>query len=250
MVNKFFALASLTALTGVVVAAASTTAGCSSTEVINVPFDSGVRDATVDRKLGDNEEPPVLTCMVAGKLDATTVDYKPARVIPGACTEASIKTIEDLVASKPDGVPFSDVKTALQQQSATCAACVFAEETDHWAPVVEKSGKVFMNLGGCIEIVSGNVNCGKAWHQFDTCTNFGCQDCTSDSDLNQCYSDIIAAGAPCADAADNLRTVCGSGLRDYLNACYPDNQLTIVGPIRYQCINGNPDGGTKDAGKD
>src|SRR5262245_6855270 len=137
MVNKFFALASLMALTGVVVAAASTTAGCSSTEVINVPFDGRAPDATTDRRsIGDNEEPEVLTCMVQGKLDATTVEYKPALVKPGACSAVETKLIEDLVAAKPDGVAFSDVKTALQQKNPTCAACVFAEETDHWAPIV------------------------------------------------------------------------------------------------------------------
>jgi hypothetical protein len=247
MVNKLFALASVSALSGVVVAASAS--GCSSTQVITEQVDSG-HDARA--AIGDNEEPVAPQCMVDQVLDATSVPYLPARVEPGSCTLQVIKTLEDLVANKPDGLPFSDVKKAIQGYDPTygpkCAACVFAAATDHWAPIVEDGSNVIVNTGGCMEVVSGNTACGKAWQQFDTCTNYGCQNCSSDADKQNCYGAVGAPGGPCEAATTAVKSACGSNLVNYVNTCYPDGELTIAGPIKKQCIEGTPT--ASDAGQD
>jgi hypothetical protein len=242
MGNKLFALASVSALSGLV--AATSASGCSSTEVITQSGDGG-RDARNDR-LGDQEEPLADTCMADQLLDHTTVGYKAAAVNPGKCTLGAIKVLEDLVKSKPGGVPFGDVKKALEGHDATCAKCVFAEETDKWAPIVEKAGKVIVNVGGCIEVVSGKTACGKAWQQFDTCTNFGCKDCTTDAEQTECFKSVGAKGGPCEAATRDLQAACGTDLLDYVDTCYPDGELTIAGPIKKQCIEGT----VSDAGSD
>jgi hypothetical protein len=245
MANKLFALASVSALAGLVVATSAS--GCSSTEVITQPIEAGAREATAPN--GDAEEPPVSTCMVDQPLDATTVPYEPAAVHPGACPLQIIKVLEDLVASKPDGVPFSDVKTAIQNYDTTnktsCAPCVFAADGDHWSPIVEKGGSIIVNTGGCMEVVSGKQACGQAWQQFDTCTNYGCKDCTTDAEKSDCYKAVGAKGGPCESATAAVTSACGASLLDYVDTCYPDGELTIAGPIKKQCIEGT---GSPDAG--
>jgi hypothetical protein len=256
MVNKWFALASVSALSALV-AAAATTAGCSSTEVQNVPFDAGHDSALADRHIGDNEEPPVVTCMVQTILDATQLPYKPAAVQKGACTEHAIGTINDFVAANPNGASFTDVKKEIAaKESQACADCVLALDDDTkttWAPfVLNADGTAISNTGGCFEVLSGSTACGKTWFQLDKCQNTACKACTTAADQDACFGDSIAAGAACGNAADAVRSACGSNLATYIKTCYPDSaKLDNEGSIRAQCITGGSgvvDSGVADTG--
>src|SRR5262249_10767901 len=145
---------------------------------------------------------------------------------------------------------FADVKKAIQAYDPTfgptCAACVFAtaEQTPgHWAPVVEDGDKIIVNVGGCMEVVSGKVDCGKAWQQFDTCTEYGCMNCKTDAEKQDCYGVVGGSGGPCEAATAAVKSACGANLVDYVDACSPNGELTIAGPIKKQCIEGTTDGG-------
>jgi hypothetical protein len=249
MSKKLFALASVSALGGLV--SATSSSGCSSTEVITVQSDAA-RDVVSDRRIGDQEEPDIDTCMLgAGReteqLDHTEVAYKSPAVTAGACSEQAIKDIETFIGTQPS-VLFADLKAELVKKAGdACAKCVFAAETDKWAPIVEDaSGKVIdVNLGGCIELVSGSAACGKAYQQFDTCTTFGCSECTVTAEKAQCQKDIVSPGGPCEAAGDDLIGACTNKIVDYVGECYPAGSLLIAGPIRKQCITGSTivDGG-------
>jgi hypothetical protein len=249
MVKKLFAVASVTALTGLV--STATVAGCSSDpEVRDTPSDGG-QDATPDGNpppvppVDSGPEPPG-TCMVSDPIDATKGPYKSPRIKEGACDTGAVKLIEDLVASNKDAT-LDELKVALADYSTECAACVFAEEGDTWAPVVESGGKiVLLNSGGCIEIVSGKADCGRTSQQWINCIDVACSECPAE-EKEECDRDAQQVGGPCREARAAVAAACGSNnIEGYLDTCFNDGEITILGAVRTQCIGT----GVKDAGGD
>src|SRR5262245_6266904 len=104
MVKKLFALASVSALGGLV--AAVNAAGCSSTEVV---AGDGGSDAKTDRKIGDSEDDGSLVCYVEDPIEATKYKYSPAAVKPGACTAQDVQNIIDYVKNNAQAT-FTDLQ--------------------------------------------------------------------------------------------------------------------------------------------
>lgn len=254
MVKKLFALASISALTGLVSAAG--VAGCSS-DTTTTPGDDKSKDggSTPRREAGgpvgddddDDDDDDVKACYSDDPIDTSKVEYKPPRIALNACKEDSaavMKTISDFVSSNEEAT-FKDLRDELEaKHDKACADCIFAPEGDTWAPIVFDGEKGFINQGGCVEIVSGKESCGHAYTKWSLCIDTACKDCSDQAEAKECSQEVQLTA--CKDAADELFAECGNNVQAFLNAC------PIQGAIKAQCAEGfaKPDSGTVDSGKD
>lgn len=244
MIKKAFALASITALTGMVVAIAA--AGCSSNDAVTPVEDAGSEpDVRKPPPSGDDDDDDAGDdkCYDEKALDVSGERYQPPRVQPGACTENVLQVIDELAAKQ--GATFDELKAAIvAKESATCAECVFGEDGDTWAPVIEKDGKaIAVNGGGCVGLVSEKADCGKAYYHWDLCVNVTCSQCTG-TEASSCVQE--AQSTACESATAALVAACGGTeveVNKHLSACFKPGEVTVKGPIREQCIKG----GEKDA---
>lgn len=208
MFKKVFALASVTALTGLVASVAAS--GCSSTTSVSGDEAGTVTEAGTDARkpveAGPEEEAGPSTCPTTDPIDATTAPWNPPQALPGSCTE---KMITDLVAfvDANKSTPYADLKK--QITDPTCAACLFVKDGPKWGAFVEKADGSFLrnNFGGCVAVTSGKEACGKAFSQFDDCLSVACQDCADDAATTKCNT--AAGKGACKDAAAAFVTECG-----------------------------------------
>ncbi len=251
MVKRILALASVSALTGLVSAVAA--AGCSSNDpeqktsleagAPGLPEGGakGEGGSSSSSSGGDNgDDPPA--CMETGTIDATKFPYATAKKAPNAC---SAKELDDLAkyftnkAQNTEDISIADWKKSVGD---TCAKCVFSDSTAaEWSPILVKGDKLDnVNRGGCIEIASGKRSCGEAYQRVAECRLAACVDtCKEAKAFTQCLQDVegIFSG-PCKGAYDTLQKECGNDLSKYEAACR-GNAYTFEGPVRVQCINGN-----------
>lgn len=205
MFKKMFALASVTALTGLVAAVAAS--GCSSTTSVSDEGGTTVSeagDAKVPKEAGPEEEAGPATCPTTDPIDATTAPWKPPAASPGACSEQQILDLVKFDANKQTA--YADLKK--QVTDATCAKCLFVKDDTTWGPFVEKADGSFLrnNFGGCVAVTSGKEACGKAFSQFDDCLDFACQDCADDAATSKCKS--AAGKGACKDGAATFVKEC------------------------------------------
>jgi hypothetical protein len=220
MIKKMFALASVTALTGLVAAVAAS--GCSSTTTET----SNEAGPVVSNEAGDakkpvpeaGEEPDADmtggTCPTTDPIDATTAPWKAPTPPKVACTE---KQIADLVAYVEANPKTDYAKLKATVTDTTCAKCLFVPDTTNWGPFVEKADGSFErnNFGGCVAAASGKESCGKAFSQFDDCLAVACQDCADDTATQKCNT--AAAKGACKTAASSFATECGNA--DAVDTC-------------------------------
>jgi hypothetical protein len=245
MLKKIFALASVTALTGLV--AAVSAAGCSSTTSVagtDPVIEAGGGDARKPVEAGPEEEAGPTTCPSSEPIDATTAPWKPPQALPGSCTE---KMIADLVAyvdaNKDDATKGSYANIKKQVADATCASCLFVVDGAKWGAFVEKSDGSFLrnNFGGCVAVASGKEECGKAFSQLDDCLAFACQECADDAATTKCNT--AAGKGACKTAGDAYVTACGSN--DAVTACDDlAKTYTFEAAARALCVGvADPDAG-------
>ncbi len=244
MVKKLFALASVTALSGLVVAVSA--AGCTTTTTEEdpvveagatetgtvTPKDAGKKDVEVD-------DTPA--CPPADEIDATKLPWKSPTKQPGACTQADLDALVAFVSTDTSG-DTSKWKTSITD--AECKACVFAVDGATWAPLIEnaKGQLAMLNVGGCFAIHSGNDACGKAYQNWFDCGFEACGECAGDDSaaLNKCRQN--ANKTACKTAFEDVATVCGDDeVVDAETAC-DGVKYVFEGPIKAQCI-GFGDGG-------
>jgi hypothetical protein len=240
MVKKLFALASVTALTGLMVSVA--VAGCSSTTTeTSDPSDSGTgsEGSTKDAKppVGDDEEPPPSTeCKGTLPVDATKLPWKSPHAEKGSCSPADLDGLVKFLEANT-GAKYADWKKAITNPA--CNACVFGKETDaDWRPLLEnaKGELTGLNVGGCIAIASANDKCGQAYQQWFDCRFEACGDCpTGDSAAFQkCLP--LANKAACKDAFDNVSTVCTDAVVGDAETTCNNVKYVFEAPIKAQCI--------------
>jgi hypothetical protein len=243
MVKKLFALASVTALTGLI--ATASVAGCSSTTVqatetdaATAAVDSGKVTTKKDGSTTDEDsgEPATGTCPTLDAIDATALPWKSPAQTTGACTE---KALSDLVTyiEANSSAKYADWKKTVTPQA--CNDCVFGKETDaKWKPLLEDaSGQlVGLNVGGCIAIASKNDKCGQSYQNWFDCRFEACTDCANGDTaaLQKCLT--AASKGACKKAFDDVGTVCGdTEIGDAETACQGDKYV-FEGPIKAQCI--------------
>jgi hypothetical protein len=248
MVKKLFALASVTALAGLMVSVAGT--GCSSTTTTAAGDTTDAAPAKkTDAKapVGDQEEPPASTvCTGVIPVDATKLPWKSPFKTADACTEKDLTGLVSYLDANQNA-KYADWKKAIT--SVSCSDCVFGKETDAtWKPLAEntKGELTTLNVGGCIAIASKNDKCGQAYQNWFDCRFEACADCDANDTaaFQKCLPAANKGG--CKAAFDNVGTVCtDQGVTDAEAAC-DGAKFVFEGPIRAQCIGLKVDGG--DAG--
>jgi hypothetical protein len=250
MKKTVFMLASVTTLTGFV--SLLTAAGCSDAAPVQEAPDAAP-DVKPPKEGGgpivepDAEPPPPTTCLTADAIDAKQFPYAKAAVVPGACLTTELESLSTFFATKLDAKEPVLVDDWAASVSSKCAECVFSESTDgEGSPLVTKDNKLLdVNVGGCIEIVSGNEACGRTYQQATDCRFAACAtDCKTQEEFDVCYRDVksIFAG-PCKGAITTLQEECGSKLGEYETRCQ-GKDWTFEKPIELQCVTG----GTADGG--
>ncbi len=242
MLKKLFALASLTALTGLLASIAAS--GCSSETTVTTL--DGSTDASRDRSTQPIDSGPV-TCPTEEPIDTSAYKWRSPTLSPGACTEANLQALITYTENNEDAT-FKQLRDHLATISTTCASCAFGTDGTTWPPMVLTStGNLsVLNVGGCIAIASGSDGCGKAYQAWFECRFEACADCP-DGDTTGFRSCLTAASqGACSAAIDKVLDACGEQIEEYETTCDND-QFVFEAPIRAQCI-GPSDGG--DAGGD
>lgn len=215
MVRKLFALASVTALTGLV--ASITAAGCSSTEVINVADASTDvrRDAPRPGEGGDT----TVSCKTATTYTKETLNPPAART--NDCTAEQIEALATACMTGADADPNGTKCTAARNLSAntTCAQCVFGTDTDPQWKVVNlnpdsDTRPVRFNQAGCIEHASEVKGCGDQLVTLNICLNRFCSKCTTDADQGACIDEVYPEQGEGECSAYELSTACGKAAFD------------------------------------
>lgn len=249
MVKKLFALASMTALTGVVVSASSV--GCSSTTV-NASDDGGggttdsgpVADSGVKKDGSVTTDSGPGTCPTTDAIDATQYGYKNANIQPGKCTNDMITALVTFVDNNKSA-KYADVKAAVTD--ADCRACIFQADGATWGPLVEnaKGELILINTGGCIEAASGKSECGKSYHQFEQCLDEACTDCPDGDQtaLQNCFK--AAAKGACKAANAAIGTECADAITTCGNLA---TKYTFEAPAKALCVGVGDAGDAGDGG--
>jgi len=248
--KKLFALASVTALTGLMSTVAAS--GCSSTKTESdpstdaaAPVDAAKTDAK--KPVGDDEEPPASnTCPTKDPIDATKLPWKTPFFEKGACSQAELNALVKFI-DENDKAKYADWKTSVA--NAGCKACIFGKEADTtWRPLLEnaKGELVGLNVGGCIAMSANGGTapaagskadkCGQSYQNWFDCRFEACAECP-DGDtaaLQKCLGS--ASKGACKKAFDDVGTVCTDQvISDAETACNGD-KFVFEGPIKGQCI--------------
>ncbi|MDB4944056.1 MAG: hypothetical protein JWP97_3590 [Labilithrix sp.] len=223
MVKKVFALASVTALSGLMISMAA--AGCSSTTNVEVggdASDAAVKDANRADTNEPTEEAGAATCPITDTVDTSDLPYKsPNPAVTGACADADLIAMEQAV--KAGTVTTLDQLSTVAGVSANCKSCAFGSgSAAMWAAIVSDvtigtETTTVLNTGACMTLVSGSDACGKAYSEWDTCLSFACQDCAGGP--TQACNTAAQSGA-CKAQTETLGTACTTAkVNNYLKAC-------------------------------
>jgi len=240
MFKKMFALASVTALMGVV--STMTAAGCSSTtdgggtDDASTPVgEGGAKDGKAPIPPDEDAAVEPTTCPSNTPITAADVEaaikWVPPSAIQAVCTQPNIDALKDLFDKATAGVKYADMKTAL---GATCSACAFSKDTaPNWQPIVEATNGFLNNSGPSCFAQLETAACGKAAFHFERCLATVCPAaCTNDD---------------CTDKASGPKGACNQLLLDANTAC-PNLTETLkvckglIDGIVVSCA-GGPDGG-------
>jgi hypothetical protein len=240
--KKLFALASVTALTGLMAAVAAS--GCSSTTIAASDPGTVAEAGKPDAKKPDADVPAddaaPGACGGTLAVDPTALAWKsPAKAI-GACSGAELNALVTYVEAN-SSAKYADWKASVK--NSACSKCIFGlESAATWAPLLEdaKGQLVELNVGGCIAIASANDKCGKAYQNWFDCGFEACTDCPSGDSaaLSKCRTASNKAGGGCKSYFDAVSTVCGDqAVNDAETAC-TGAKYVFEGPIKAQCIDG------------
>lgn len=237
MLKKLIALASITALSGVVAAA-----GCSSSSNGgDGTADSGAKDSGTDTGKRDSA-PPVddqdaepSTCPLPFP---GVTEVKAAAAPKQVCTSIE-KFIDDYIKANAQAT-FKDLEAAIKASAPTggaaCSACVFTKDADaSWGPIVfvGDQGGAFFNYGHCFATATGGTAaCGKSIQQFEFCADEVCspdpEGCGSQTAADNCVRKIsndknscgqIPIATDCGQALTPLSNLCKTALNVISNAC-------------------------------
>jgi hypothetical protein len=227
MVKKLFALASVTALTGLVSAVAA--AGCSSTTEETTTGDSGGGDAKADTgkkdgsSSGDPEE-DAATCKKAGaSFTPPTINPPAASQNLAACSDGVLDALADACSKEPEG---AGCKTARElAANSACADCIFGAKTDaNWKMIILQPGETpaaRYNQSGCIDLAGGVPDCGKKYFTVVSCFDTFCSDCTG-AEEQACQKDVASGSGECKTYL--IDQACGNALDTVEKTCFPGEQ--------------------------
>lgn len=212
--------------------------------------DAGVEDAGIE-DAGPVDSGPA-TCLDPTPIDQTQFRYQRAVApVKGACAAKELNAFSAYYKAHGNDDDFT-MKAWADSVSNTCSACIFTDETKGpvkaWRSIIIADDELQkVNRGGCVEIVSGSVACGRAYDQFQECTLAACTSrCTTREDFSACRQDPTVLTTACKDAFEAVQKQCGDDIGSYETSCR-GTTYTFEGPIRVSCVTGWPATG-KDAG--
>jgi hypothetical protein len=233
--KKLFALASVSALAGLVTTV--TAAGCSTTTTETTTGDAGNEGGktTPKREAGPAEEAgPEVQCPSA--LDFTYADmakefgWKPAKTIPGSCTEDDFTQIETNLKS---ATKVADITNGLTDD---CKACVATKDTADNLSVLVEGTPSYVNFGACASVVE-SAECGEAIQYYQFCLQIACE-CATSSGEAKCNQEAVSKGGPCEEWATKQQENCPN-YDSTIDTCG-----TLVGGAKIICGAAETDGGT------
>ncbi|MBX3186586.1 MAG: hypothetical protein KF819_06210 [Labilithrix sp.] len=235
-------MASLVGLAALAVSACSNDGASETGVAATEPADGGATapPKTSAPDAGEHDDAEPKTCMDAKPFDATKVAYRPPAVKAGSCTTADIATFDDYLRDHPQA-SVEELTSAMTKQSKSCSACIFGKSDDaSWAAIVSDGTSASLNAGGCVSVVSGEDDCGRAYQQWNTCINHVCAACSGD-ERTQCNKDAQQAAGPCGTASKALFGACGTNVNDYIQECFGAGMGTVVAKL---CGPAAKDGGS------
>lgn len=240
MFKKMFALASVTALTGLVATVAAsgcsstTTTGGSDTADTGVPVgDSGPAKPKDAAPVEPDETGPA-TCPTTTPIAVADVQasfkWKAPGPIQAVCTQKNLDDLTALFNKGMGSAKYTDIKTTL---GANCAACAFTKETaTNWGLFIEDAKGTVVHdnsLDACLAVIDSDA-CGKADAEFNACADTACADCADQAAFTTCTpktakgackalippaqaacTKTAEAQAFCNSAVGVLAMVCGGG---------------------------------------
>ena len=241
--KKLFALASVSAIAGLMTTVAAS--GCSSTETTTTtePADAATDVRREARAPGDDEEEEISDCPQNVAITEADLDkeigWKAAVAAPGSCEQADITQLE--ANFKDTNIQsYFDLGNGL---SAECKACVFSKDTDaNWQPIVgtaENNGETgFVNFGACFGSIEGDA-CGKALQYEQFCYNIACNECaTTQTERQKCIGTAGDTGGMCEEFGKSTGTACPK-LQDTASQCN-----SVLDAVKTLCGGGASDAGT------
>jgi hypothetical protein len=244
MFKKVFALASFTALTGVI--ALGTAAGCSSSTTSSSTEDTDgstvKKDASSDRSTTpvDDDAGPT-TCPSSDPVAASDLPWAPPTATqPGLCQEKDLTAFQDWLKANTSATNDQFMQYIKTEAGDNCYNCIFTDASKStWGPIPISGGKlVTINVGACFALASGNTGCGQAIQNEFDCEFVACADCADDTSFQSCQKKaqtgackpfVQAIQSGCSGVPATVDDVCGS----------------FIDTIRIQCVTANVfDGGT------
>lgn len=240
MVKKIFALASVTALTGLMAAVAAS--GCSSSTVVDTtPTADATPDVKTTPKDSSVEEEDSSTgpgtCPTTDPI--TAADIGLTWIAPGApqnvCNQADLDALKKVFADGKGSAKYTDIEAAL---GATCGPCVFTPKTGaRWGMIVKEGANPIADnsLGACFGALS-TAECGKARFEIDSCLDIACPQTDCGTDTQACNTKA-------------LKGACKSFVAPYTTAC-PDETTLLKNCSNFVRIIEVTCGGGADGGLD
>jgi len=240
------ALAGVIALAGLGIGSGIVGCSSSSDTVAATTSDAGGRDS------GKNTPPPSgdtegAVCPT-NKVDLSDLpDFKPPRIIPGACSVEDRLVFRSLL-QQSSSVVVRELKATMEEQNPECSACIFGKDDDpQWAPIVERpDGNYYANIGSCEAIVSGSDACGAAVATATTCIDRACEDCKQE-ERPACFLEARAEGGACDQPYVAVQEACGPKFGSYSEACKIGHAI-LEASVAKQCGGSKPDAGAEPDG--
>lgn len=242
MFKKMFALASFTAVTGVVAAVAA--AGCSSTtETTTSTEDSGSsttkpKDASTDRSTVEEEDAGPSTCPSTDPIAESDLPWAPpTKTQAGKCTQQMLDGFEKFLKDNPN-TTNEQFEAEIKKTSATCHSCIFTDANNPtWGPIPTSGGKlVTINIGACFALVSGKEACGKAIQNEFDCEFVACGQCADDTAFSNCRKK--AQTGACKPFIQAIQSGCNG-----VPATVDDVCGSFFDSVRIQCVSASTDAG-------
>lgn len=165
-------------------------------------FDVYCVDGTVERNVPASKIVANDVCNSSScprPMASTAPVWNPPGPAQTVCSAADLSFLEQQAQDPNATMPF--LEAALHERNPDCAQCVFTHESDsRWGPLVYvgTTGDAFVNWGACFaRAANGTDACGQAFQNAHTCSLDVCSGCTTDADLNNCYSTSFADPATC-----------------------------------------------------
>jgi len=229
MNKKMFALASITALAGLVASTAG--AGCTTTTTTTAAPapapDAAAPKTDAGPKADAGPAEPVdegdadTTCPSSKPFDRATAVYAAAAALELKCTAGELSAFSaSIEAQSPDFDLISeDCKTCLTRPNSA---------------INTKSGLI--NQAGCVELQTESKECGEATKWIFACLDTACKGCAKDDEQarSQCFEN--SQQTVCKAELDNLNSACPGGLQAAnvaLEAC-----SSLDGIFRSFCFDG------------